>query len=72
MDGHEKEIVSLLRKIEIGNGCKVLVVKRRPSSMPHVRELRNLEWLVSYCNSNKKKRKKKKRSWSSGWGMVCK
>ena len=59
MDGHEKEIVSLLRKIEIGHGCKVLVVKRRPSSMPHVRELRNLECLVSYCNSNKKQKEKK-------------
>ena len=42
--GHEKEIASLLGKINIGKGRRVLAVERRPSSTPHfVRELQNLE-----------------------------
>ena len=68
MDGNEKEIASLLRKMENRKGRRVSVVKRRPSSTPHfVRELRNLECSVNYCNSSKKER-----SWSSGWEMLCK
>ena len=68
MDGNEKEIASLLRKMENRKGRRVSVVKRRPSSTPHfVRELRNLECSVNYCNSSKKERSR-----SSGWGMLCK
>lgn len=34
VDDHEKEIVSLLRKMETRKGPKVSTAKRRPSSMP--------------------------------------
>lgn len=40
VDGHEKEIASLLRKMETRKGHRVSTVKRRPPSMAHfVREL---------------------------------
>ena len=63
----EKEIASLLRKMESIKGRSVLVVKRRPSSTPcFIRELCNLECSINYRNSNKE------RSPSNGRDMVCK
>ena len=68
MIGYEKEIVSLLRKMETRKVLRALAVKRRPSSTPClVRELQNLECSVKYCNSNKTEK-----SWSNGWEMICK
>lgn len=55
--GHEKEIASLLRKMDTRKDHRVLAMKRRPSStLQFVRELRNMEYFVNYCNSNKKER----------------
>ena len=55
VDENEKEIASLLRKMESRKGRTVSIVKKRSSSTPRfARELRNLKCLVNYCNSNKK------------------
>ena len=53
--GYEREIASLLRKMESRKGRTVSIVKKRSSSTPRfARELRNLKCSVNYCNSNKK------------------
>ena len=68
MDGNEKEIASLLRKMETKKQYRAQVAKRRPPSTPHlVRELQNLECSINYSKSNKKKRER-----SNGWELVCK
>ncbi|RVW91332.1 hypothetical protein CK203_035414 [Vitis vinifera] len=69
VEGYEKEIVSLLRKLEAKKGYRVvaLSIKRRPSSMSDFdRELCKLECLVNY---NKSSGKGGSQKW--GWDMVC-
>lgn len=54
MVGFEKEITSLLRKMEARKGCGVRISrgKRKMFSASHVeREIRNLECLVNYNSS---------------------
>ena len=59
MEGYEREIVSLLRKLKAKKDRRVvtLSIKRRPSSMSCFdRELRKLECLINYSKSNRKER----------------
>ena len=65
---HEKEIATLLRKLETIKESRVSTAKRRPPSTSNiVRGLPKLECSVNYCKSNKKER-----SQYSGREMVCK
>ena len=59
MEGYEREIVSLLRKLKAKKDRRVvtLSIKRRPSSMSCFdRELQKLECLINYSKSNRKER----------------
>ena len=68
VNGNEKEIASLLRKMETRKWHKAQVEKRKPLSTPRlVREFQNLECLINSNKSNKKVRE-----WSSNWELVCK
>ena len=68
MDGNEKEIASLMRKLESRKHRRALIAKRRLPFIPHlVRELQNLEWSVNYNSSNKNKKNQ-----SNGRELVCK
>ena len=65
---NEKEITSLLKKLESRKQHRASIVKRRPPSTSHlVRELQNFKCSANYWSSNKKEK-----NWSKGWELVCK
>ena len=65
---NEKEITSLLKKLESRKQHRASIVKRRaPSTSRLVRELQIFECSANYCSSNKKEKNQ-----SKGWELVCK
>lgn len=58
MDGHEKEIAPLPRKLETRKGHKVLVAKRRPCPLSCPALLRSFEiWNVQFINTIQTKKR---------------
>ena len=58
MDGHEKEIAPLPRKLETRKGHKVLVAKRRPCPLSCPTLLRSFEiWNVQFINTIQTKKR---------------